>query len=281
MAFTLHAAAIERPPTKTMDPQYILLLHVRRQLGVAIAEYHVEVRAKAAVVRVEAVAVAAEPLPTIDKNNEQAVISTNEVSISEAFFEETIPETQLQMAPYGGGSTHDVALSRVYELDVDVILIQEPWWSNITKSHPAIAFPLEERMSDLGRSHTPAKTTSKFSQTKFSPLLILQATTAGRSYGQGEEIETWAETQNLSCLLIGEPTNRARNTLDLAWSNIPGTQVWVDRTDCMTSDHLPLRGIVSTLFLVISTPPSPICVTRSNIPKFARIAAQWASPPPH
>lgn len=58
-------------------------------------EYHAEFRANAAVIRAEAGAVVAELLPTIDQNNDQAVTSTNEVSMSEAFIEETIPETQL------------------------------------------------------------------------------------------------------------------------------------------------------------------------------------------
>ena len=35
-----------------------------------------------------------------------------------------------------GGQTQDIALSRAYELNLDVLLIQEPWWSERTKSHP-------------------------------------------------------------------------------------------------------------------------------------------------
>ena len=38
-----------------------------------------------------------------------------------------------------GGQTHDIALSRAYELGVDVVLIQEPSWKKATKetkSHP-------------------------------------------------------------------------------------------------------------------------------------------------
>lgn len=34
------------------------------------------------------------------------------------------------------GSTHDVALSRAYELEIDILLVQEPWWSSKTKSYP-------------------------------------------------------------------------------------------------------------------------------------------------
>ena len=64
------------------------------------------------------------------------------------------------------------------------------------------------------------------------------------SYGQGEEIEKWADTQNLSCLIKGEPTHRAGNTLDLAFTNIFDARAWVDRDDCVTSDHLSIFGIV-------------------------------------
>ena len=73
-----------------------------------------------------------------------------------------------------------------------------------------------------------------------------------RPYGQGDEIERWAENQNLSCLIIGEPTHKAGNTLDLAWTNISGARAWVDREECMTSNHLLIRGIVFTgSYLVI------------------------------
>lgn len=35
-----------------------------------------------------------------------------------------------------GSATHDIALARACELKKDVLLIQEPWWSQRTKSHP-------------------------------------------------------------------------------------------------------------------------------------------------
>ena len=35
-----------------------------------------------------------------------------------------------------GGTTQDIALARACELELDVLLIQEPWWSGCTKSHP-------------------------------------------------------------------------------------------------------------------------------------------------
>ena len=33
-------------------------------------------------------------------------------------------------------ATHDTALVRACELKIDILLIQEPWWSQRTKSHP-------------------------------------------------------------------------------------------------------------------------------------------------
>ena len=35
-----------------------------------------------------------------------------------------------------GSITHDIALAQAYELQLDVVLIQEPWWSGRSKSHP-------------------------------------------------------------------------------------------------------------------------------------------------
>lgn len=35
-----------------------------------------------------------------------------------------------------GGTTHDIALARASELRIDVLIVQEPWWYNSTKSHP-------------------------------------------------------------------------------------------------------------------------------------------------
>ena len=35
-----------------------------------------------------------------------------------------------------GGATHDIALARAGELRIDVLLIQELWWSDRTKTHP-------------------------------------------------------------------------------------------------------------------------------------------------
>lgn len=35
-----------------------------------------------------------------------------------------------------GGTTQDNALARACELKIDVLLIQEQWWSNRTKTHP-------------------------------------------------------------------------------------------------------------------------------------------------
>ncbi|POS86230.1 hypothetical protein EPUL_003091 [Erysiphe pulchra] len=39
-----------------------------------------------------------------------------------------------------------------------------------------------------------------------------------------------------------EPTHRAGNALDLAWTNIGRTSAWLARDECMTSDHLPIFG---------------------------------------
>ena len=67
---------------------------------------------------------------------------------------------------------------------------------------------------------------------------------ASSYYGQCEEIEKWAEKHHLTCLIIGEPTHRAGNTLDLAFTNISETMAWVGTEESMTSDYLPICGFV-------------------------------------
>ncbi|POS82454.1 hypothetical protein EPUL_005836, partial [Erysiphe pulchra] len=103
---------------------------------------------------------------------------------------------------------------------------------------------------------------------------------ANRPYGQGEDIENWAENHNLSCLIIGEPTHRAGNTLDLVWTNIAEAEAWVERNECMTSEHLPLRGVVPTRFQSTLETSRPVRVTKSNLPRFAKVITQWTVPPP-
>lgn len=99
-------------------------------------------------------------------------------------------------------------------------------------------------------------------------------------HGQGEQIERWAERHDLSCLIIGEPTHRAGNTLDLVWTNISGTRAWVDRSECMTSDHLPLRGFVPVTTKDLDPEPGKIKVPRKNLPRYAHAISQWTRPPP-
>ncbi|POS87972.1 hypothetical protein EPUL_001014 [Erysiphe pulchra] len=73
---------------------------------------------------------------------------------------------------------------------------------------------------------------------------------ATNTYGHGDEIERWAERFNLSCLIIGQPTHRAGNTLDLAWLNIGGARAWVARNECITNDFFLFvaQSLVATAF---------------------------------
>lgn len=79
-----------------------------------------------------------------------------------------------------------------------------------------------------------------------------------RSYGQGDEIESWAEKHSLTCLIIRKPTHWAVNTPDLAWN----------------SDHLPIRGIVPVNFQDPALIPSPIRVTNKILDMFLRTVSQ-------
>ncbi|KAI0991119.1 hypothetical protein K3495_g17068, partial [Podosphaera aphanis] len=184
-----------------------------------------------------------------------------------------------------GGATHDIALSRAYELGVDVLLIQEPLWNKrtkATKSHPgynshmpyggvdvrprAVTYTRKNDREISATQVFPCATlTGDYcwvvvngitffnvykaprDPTAFRPIVnwtpALETIAVGdfnavheawqpgaaHQHGQGEEIERWANRYNLTGLIIGEPTHRAGNTLDLAWTNINGTIAWVDR----------------------------------------------------
>lgn len=89
-------------------------------------------------------------------------------------------------------------------------------------------------------------------------------------YGQGEMIERWAEDHNPTCLIVGEPTHQAGNTLDLVWTNINGSRAWVDHDECVTSDHLPIRGIIPVQSTTMRPNLGKIRVTKERQPDFAR-----------
>lgn len=103
---------------------------------------------------------------------------------------------------------------------------------------------------------------------------------ASNLYGQGVVIEKWDKDHNLTCLIVGEPTHRAGNALDLAWTNISDTSVWVDRDECVTSDHLPIRGLIPDCDRVTVSPTGPLRVSKNNLPQFAKVVAQWIPPVP-
>ena len=233
-----------------------------------------------------------------------------------------------------GGTTHNIALSRAYELGVDVVLIQEPRWnlrSKETISHPgyichtphgdvdvrprAVTYTRKTKNLISAEQLFPCSTpTDDYCWVKVNGITFLnvykapkdstavrplfdwkpsaKSIAAGdlnsvraawqpgvtRPYGQGDEIERWAESHNLSCLIIGEPTHKAGNTLDLAWTNISGARAWVDREECMTSDHLPIRGIVPAATFTGNPGPSKIRVPKKNLPNFARAVVKWVHP---
>ncbi|POS82964.1 hypothetical protein EPUL_004832 [Erysiphe pulchra] len=104
-------------------------LHTIRQMSQR--EYHAIARVKAAVIRAEAEDKSVETA-SIVSNNDQTVNPTKEVTIYEGF-SPTINLLSINVGRWD--STHDLALSRAYELEVDILLIQEPWWSGKTKSH--------------------------------------------------------------------------------------------------------------------------------------------------
>ncbi|POS81933.1 hypothetical protein EPUL_005573, partial [Erysiphe pulchra] len=142
--------------------------------------------------------------------------------------------------------------ARACELRVDILLIQEPWWSNSTKTHPyfnlflphggdnirprAATFVRKDPQRITSSQKYPPSPTGDYcwvevngimflnvykaphDPTAVQPLLSCTPSSrsvaigdlnsvywawqsgANRYYGQGEEIEKWAEKHNLTCL---------------------------------------------------------------------------------
>lgn len=226
-----------------------------------------------------------------------------------------------------GGITQDIALARACELKLDVLLIQEPWWSGCTKSHPyferftpyggtyvrprAITyirkdvainseqiFPCNNLTADycwvvvngitfLNVYKAPHDISAVRPLINWKPPSGLLAVGDFNSvywgwqpgttitYGQGEEIERWAEEHNLTCLIVGEPTHGAGNTFDLAWNNIAVARAWVERDECVTSDHLPICGSVPCRNLTKVTNKGTLKVAKDKLPQFAQVVSQW------
>ncbi|POS87283.1 hypothetical protein EPUL_000774 [Erysiphe pulchra] len=89
----------------------------------------------------------------------------------------------------------------------------------------------------------------------------------------------WTPTSRT--LAIGEPTYRAGNTLDLAFTNVSETMAWVGTEECITSDHLPICGFVpnhKSSNKHLPTLNEKFKVTKSNIPQFIRVVSQWLPP---
>lgn len=94
------------------------------------------------------------------------------------------------------------------------------------------------------------------------------------TYGQGEEIASWAEEHNLTCLIVRESTHRAGNTLDLAWTNVSGAHAYVERDKFMTSDHLPICGSLPCYSQTTATKELPLKVNKNKSPQFLQVVSQ-------
>lgn len=232
-----------------------------------------------------------------------------------------------------GSATHDIASARAYELKIDFLLVQEPWWSDRTKTHPhfdrhipfggvnvrprAITYTQKDPQrinaaqqfssSCLNRDYfwvivdgitflnvykAPNESSAVQPLLNWTPppksiaigdlnsVYWAWQTGTTRSYGQGENIEQWAEYYNISCLTVGEPIHRPGNTLDLAWSNIAETQAWVEHEGCTKSNHLPICGLLPYHRKSITVPKGPIRVPKDKLPHFAKVVSQWIPPLP-
>lgn len=82
----------------------------------------------------------------------------------------------------------------------------------------------------------------------------------------------------MTCVIVGEPTHRAGNTLDLTWANIAGVRVWVERNEFVTSDHLPICDSVSSRTLTSVTNKEPLKYAKDKIPQFGLLVSQLIEP---
>ena len=82
----------------------------------------------------------------------------------------------------------------------------------------------------------------------------------------------------MTCLIVCEPTHRAGKDLDLAWTKVDSAHAWVERGECMTSDHLPLCGHVPSRYDKES-PKGPLRVPKEKLPLFAQAVSRWVRAP--
>lgn len=86
------------------------------------------------------------------------------------------------------------------------------------------------------------------------------------------------EDNNLTFLIVGEPTHLVENILDLAWSNIVGSLAWVQAEECMTSDHLPILRTLSSHSMKSVPSRYQLNVPTIKLPQFGQLVSQWIQP---
>ncbi|KAI0994152.1 hypothetical protein K3495_g14029, partial [Podosphaera aphanis] len=210
-----------------------------------------------------------------------------------------------------GGATQDIALFRAYELGVDVLQIQEPVWqkrTKTTKSHlgytchiscggidirpRAVTYTRKcDRIVSATQIFPCATPTGDYCWVVVKGITLFNVYKAPNDPNAVQPIVNWAPSQN--SLTAGDfssvhetwqPNTTSPhgqgNTLDLVWTNISGAHAWVDRSECVTSDHFPLRGYIPVKNAAVDPEASKIRVPRKNLPRYAHAIAQWTCPPP-
>ncbi|KAI0994593.1 hypothetical protein K3495_g13588 [Podosphaera aphanis] len=270
-------------------------LKIYRQAGER--EYQATIRAKAAEelaasATVNNIEIISSQASEVDNNIDNIPASSVEISTDDDVL------NFMSINVGRGGTTHDIALARASELKTDVLLVQEPWWYNRTKSHPYFDLYLPfggENIRPRAATYLrkdpnrirsiqkhPLEPTSDYCWVEVNGIMFLNVykaphdpsavqpllnwiptpktvaigdfnsvywawqPSASNHYGQGEEIEKWAEEHNLTCLIVGEPTHRAGNTLDLAFTNIRETMAWVGTEEVVTQ-WLPCLRLINTI----------------------------------
>ncbi|POS84484.1 hypothetical protein EPUL_003544 [Erysiphe pulchra] len=173
-------------------------------------------------------------------------------------------------------------------------LVEKPWWSSRTKTQPYFDLYLPFGGIDIRpRAATyvkkdpkrlnsvqkyPSSPTGDSCWVEVNKILFLNVYKAPHYPSAVQPLLNWTPTSK--AIAIGEPTHRAGNTLDLAWTNFKEAMVWIATEECMASDHLPICGFVpncreAAANLCIR---DKIRVSKANLPKFTQAVSRWIPP---
>lgn len=100
-------------------------------------------------------------------------------------------------------------------------------------------------------------------------------------YGNGNQIMEWATAHDMDLVsIVGDPTHRDGNVLDLTWSNTAAVASVSNRYHC-TSDHSTIEGtVLNPTVSDLSGIVKNIRVSDANLKEFNQCVSQWTKSGP-